>query len=144
MKISYSIGVFLCVIAFQIHSIFCQNYRNDLQEISNEDGRSGRAGWFDSTQKMIAGPAGQMFVHFAKEMINRSAGNSQVLSLNLTNLFILVLLKALIFGAGIIGAGNWSQYSRGRSVNDERKYISCNEKVKFCIKLCLFCVKTSL
>lgn len=31
---------------------------------------------------------------------------SQVLSLNLTNLLILVLLKALIFAAGAIGVGS--------------------------------------
>lgn len=39
----------------------------------------------------------------------------QILSLNLTNLLILVLLKALIFAAGLIGAGNWGQYARARN-----------------------------
>lgn len=30
-----------------------------------------------------------------------------MVSLNLTNLFVLVLLKALIFAAGSLGAGTW-------------------------------------
>ena len=58
--------------------------------------------------------------YLAKEFINRSAGGNQVLSLNVSNLFILVLLKALIFAAGMVGAGNWSQYGRGRSVEDSK------------------------
>lgn len=41
----------------------------------------------------------------------------QILSLNLTNLLILVLLKALIFAAGLIGAGNWGHYARARSID---------------------------
>lgn len=35
-------------------------------------------GWFNSARNALAGPAGQMVVHMAKEMISRSAGNSQV------------------------------------------------------------------
>uniref|UniRef100_A0A182HSX2 Uncharacterized protein n=1 Tax=Anopheles arabiensis TaxID=7173 RepID=A0A182HSX2_ANOAR len=72
-------------------------------------------GFTDSARDILASPAGQLAAYVAKEMISRSAGNSQVLSLNLTNLLILFLLKALIFAAGLIGAGNWSQYARGRS-----------------------------
>ncbi|KXJ83582.1 hypothetical protein RP20_CCG005139 [Aedes albopictus] len=72
-------------------------------------------GFAETAKDLIMSPAGQLAVSFAKEMISRSAGNSQVLSLNLTNLLILFLLKALIFAAGLIGAGNWGAYGRGRS-----------------------------
>lgn len=41
------------------------------------DRNKGR-GWMEQAKDAIAGPAGQMMVHFAKEMISRSAGNSQV------------------------------------------------------------------
>lgn len=43
----------------------------------------------------------------------------QILSLNLTNLLVLILLKALIFAAGLLGAGNFGQYARGRSAYSE-------------------------
>lgn len=36
-----------------------------------------------------------------------------MLSLNLTNLLIIVLLKVLIFSAGLLGAGHWSGYGHG-------------------------------
>lgn len=46
-----------------------------------------------------------------------ASGASQVVSLNLTNLLVLVLLKALIFAAGSLGAGVWKGgYARS---NDE-------------------------
>lgn len=35
--------------------------------------------WLDSAKNALSGPAGQMVVHMAKEMISRSTGNSQVL-----------------------------------------------------------------
>ena len=94
--------------------------------------------WFQTAKNAIQGPAGQIIVHFSKEAINRSAGNSQVgsipsrasfvrstpflfqiLSLNLSNLFVLLLLKALIFAAGLIGAGNWGHYARARALDCE-------------------------
>ncbi|XP_058116858.1 uncharacterized protein LOC131288187 [Anopheles ziemanni] len=88
---------------------------NDLHNSPGTgSGHAGR-GFTDSARDILASPAGQLAAYMAKEMISRSAGNSQVLSLNLTNLLILFLLKALIFAAGLIGAGNWSQYARGRS-----------------------------
>ncbi|KFB35022.1 AGAP002486-PA-like protein [Anopheles sinensis] len=88
---------------------------NDLHNAPGTvPGHAGR-GFTDSARDILASPAGQLAAYMAKEMISRSAGNSQVLSLNLTNLLILFLLKALIFAAGLIGAGNWSQYARGRS-----------------------------
>ncbi|KAM8704057.1 hypothetical protein ACLKA7_008637 [Drosophila subpalustris] len=69
--------------------------------------------WLRSAQDMFASPAGHVVVQVAKELLHRSAGNSQVLSLNLTNLLIIVLLKVLIFSAGLLGAGHWSSYGHG-------------------------------
>lgn len=34
--------------------------------------------WMKSAQNILAGPAGQMMVQFAKELISRSSGSSQV------------------------------------------------------------------
>lgn len=36
-------------------------------------------GWMDTAKSALAQPAGQLAVHFAKEMIRRSTGNSQVI-----------------------------------------------------------------
>ncbi|XP_054734058.1 uncharacterized protein LOC129241642 [Anastrepha obliqua] len=71
------------------------------------------SGWLQAAQDMIASPAGHVVTQVAKELINRSTGNSQVLSLNLTNLLIIILLKILIFAAGMLGAGHWNGYGYG-------------------------------
>lgn len=68
--------------------------------------------WTDTFRRALHGPTGQMVVHIAKEVIARQVGGTQVLSLNLTNLLILLFLKAIIFAAGLIGAGSWGQYAR--------------------------------
>lgn len=56
--------------------------------------RSEGRGWMDTAKSALAQPAGQLAVHFAKEMIRRSTGNSQVIwglqynsSVNRTTLF---------------------------------------------------------
>ncbi|XP_044728007.1 uncharacterized protein LOC123291697 [Chrysoperla carnea] len=49
----------------------------------------------------------------AQDFLSRSGTNSQVVSLNLTNLFILVLLKALIYAAGTLGAGAFHGHGHG-------------------------------
>ncbi|XP_055908228.1 uncharacterized protein LOC129943040 [Eupeodes corollae] len=77
--------------------------------------RNGQGSWFKSAENVLAGPAGHVVVEVAKDLLSRSTGNSQVLSLNLTNLLVIILLKVLIFAAGILGAGHWSHYGRGRS-----------------------------
>lgn len=41
--------------------------------------RSESRGWMDTAKSALAQPAGQLAVHFAKEMIRRSTGNSQVI-----------------------------------------------------------------
>lgn len=68
--------------------------------------------WTGTFKRALQGPTGQMVVHIAKEVIARQVGGTQVLSLNLTNLLILLFLKAIIFAAGLIGAGSWGQYAR--------------------------------
>lgn len=77
--------------------------------------------WTDSIKRALHGPTGQMVVHIAKEVIARQVGGTQVLSLNLTNLLILLFLKAIIFAAGLIGAGSWGQYGRNLD-NGEATY----------------------
>lgn len=74
------------------------------------------SGFMSTARTFAASPAGQMAVQMAKEFISRSSGGNEVLSLNITSLLIIVLLKALIFSTGLLGAGNWGQYGRGRSL----------------------------
>lgn len=57
-------------------------------------------------------------------------GASQVVALNLTNLFVLVLLKALIFAAGSLGAGAWKG-GFGRSHNGEEQFLTDEEILLF-------------
>lgn len=78
----------------------------------------GGGGLMQTARNFVNGPMGHLAVSMAKEYISRSAGGSQVLSLNLTSLLVLVLLKALIFAAGMLGAGNWAQYGRGRGIDN--------------------------
>lgn len=74
------------------------------------------SGFMGAARNFVASPTGQMAVSMAKEFINRSGGGNQVLSLNLTSLLIIVLLKSLILSTGLLGAGNWGQYGRGRAL----------------------------
>ncbi|XP_073817494.1 uncharacterized protein [Musca autumnalis] len=78
--------------------------------------------WLKGMQDMVSSPTGHVVVQVAKELLNRSTGNSQVLSLNLTNLIIILLLKVLIFSAGLLGAGHWSNYGYARS-NDNDSFL---------------------
>ncbi|KAG8319109.1 hypothetical protein J6590_098381 [Homalodisca vitripennis] len=64
---------------------------------------------------MSAASARTMLADIAKELIARSGTSSQVLSLNLTNLIILLVLKGLLLGAAMWGTGTW----KGRSVEGE-------------------------
>lgn len=58
-------------------------------------------------------------------------GASQVVALNLTNLFVLVLLKALIFAAGSLGAGAWKGgFARSNSDGEER-FLTDEEMLLF-------------
>jgi hypothetical protein len=78
------------------------------------------SGFMSTARNFVSSPTGQMAVSLAKEFISRSAGGNQVLSLNLTSLLIIVLLKGLIFATGLLGAGNWGQYGRGRSLENSK------------------------
>ncbi|XP_012223783.1 uncharacterized protein [Linepithema humile] len=60
--------------------------------------------------------AGSMLAEIAKELMQRSTTSSQVLNLNLSNLLLLLVLKAVVFGAGYIGH---QQGYKGRELEDE-------------------------
>jgi hypothetical protein len=76
---------------------------NNLEEFNNifENDRfpKGQRSWMDTARNFINTPGGIMATQMIKEYISRSGGN-QVLSLNLSNLLILLLLKSLVFAAG--------------------------------------------
>lgn len=64
-------------------------YNSDLQpkyHHSNNSVVGGKAGvvgalhWLQSAQDMFSSPAGHVMVQVAKELLNRSTGNSQVVS----------------------------------------------------------------
>ncbi|XP_012284878.1 uncharacterized protein LOC105702131 [Orussus abietinus] len=59
--------------------------------------------------------SGSMLSEIAKELIQRSASSSQVLNLNLSNLLILLVLKAVVFSAGYIGNHGY----RARDLDEE-------------------------
>uniref|UniRef100_A0A1B6DQY9 Uncharacterized protein n=1 Tax=Clastoptera arizonana TaxID=38151 RepID=A0A1B6DQY9_9HEMI len=73
------------------------------EDTNQEEGRS-----------IGSGLARSMLADIAKELIARSGSNSQVLSLNLTNLVILLVLKGLLFGAAMFGTGTY----KGRNAEE--------------------------
>lgn len=95
---------------------------------NNLGGGFMNTGFMSTARNFVSSPTGQLAVSMAKEFISRSAGGNQVLSLNLTSLLILVLLKALIFATGLLGAGNWSQYGRGRGLEGSEFVKSCKNR----------------
>nr|XP_033333723.1 uncharacterized protein LOC117224723 [Megalopta genalis] len=58
---------------------------------------------------------GSMLMEIAKELVQRSSSTSQVLNLNLSNLLLLLLLKAVVFGAGYLGHNG----NKGRELEEE-------------------------
>lgn len=84
--------------------------------VNNNLDRGWGTGFMSTARNFVASPTGQLAVTMAKEFISRSGGGNQILSLNLTSLLIIVFLKALVFSTGLLGAGNWSQYGRGRGL----------------------------
>nr|XP_018910323.1 PREDICTED: uncharacterized protein LOC109039342 [Bemisia tabaci] len=46
-----------------------------------------------------------IFREIAQEISARLAGNSQILSLNVTNIIIILILKGILYGAALIGTG---------------------------------------
>lgn len=94
--------------------------------VNNNLDRGWGSGFMSSARNFVASPTGQLALSMAKEFVSRSGGGNQVLSLNMTSLLIIVLLKALIFSTGLLGAGNWSQYGRGRGLESSK----CNLRLK--------------
>ncbi|CAG9123270.1 unnamed protein product [Plutella xylostella] len=104
---------------------------------SNDTAQYGRSSFLNTAGSFLNGAGGQIVSTLAKDFIARSTGSSQVgfdcisqvLSLNLTNLVILVVLKALILAAGFFGAGAWKGHHYGRSLEDNLNatYISEDE-----------------
>ncbi|KZC13490.1 PREDICTED: uncharacterized protein LOC107191512 [Dufourea novaeangliae] len=58
---------------------------------------------------------GSMLMEIAKELVQRSSTSSQVLNLNLSNLLLLLVLKAVVFGAGYLG----NHGHKGRDLEEE-------------------------
>ncbi|VVD05033.1 unnamed protein product [Leptidea sinapis] len=83
----------------------------------NDTSQYGRSSFLDTAGSFLTGAGGQVMSSLAKDFIARSTGSSQVLSLNLTNLVILIVLKALILAAGFFGAGAWKGHHYGRSLD---------------------------
>ena len=55
-------------------------------------------------------------VQQAMELMARASSTSEVLTLNLTNLLILLVLKALIFGFGLFSVGGTGRSAEGTAV----------------------------
>ncbi|XP_022827185.1 uncharacterized protein LOC111356905 isoform X1 [Spodoptera litura] len=105
---------------------------------NNDTSLYGRSSFLDAAGSFLSGTGGQVVTSIARDFIARSTGSSQVgfdcasqvLSLNLTNLVILIVLKALILAAGFFGAGAWKGgHYYGRSLDDNKNvtYISEDE-----------------
>ncbi|XP_076237916.1 uncharacterized protein LOC143181417 [Calliopsis andreniformis] len=64
--------------------------------------------------------SGSMLMEIAKELVQRSTTSSQVLNLNLSNLLLLLVLKAVVFGAGYLGQhGHKGRELEGENVVSE-------------------------
>ncbi|CAH2090244.1 unnamed protein product [Euphydryas editha] len=96
---------------------------------TNDTSSYGRSSFLETAGNFLSGTGGQVMSSLAKDFIARSTGSSQVLSLNLTNLVILIVLKALILAAGFFGAGAWSghHYARSLEENKNAEYLSEDE-----------------
>lgn len=128
LNILFTIGIFTLVSCqndpFERMPVIPPARRPLPPEIVNNNIDRGWGQSFMQTAKNFASsPSGQLAMSMAKEFVARSAGGNQVLSLNLTSLLILVLLKSLIFATGLLGAGNWSQYGRGRALEGSKGNI---------------------
>nr|XP_021204979.2 uncharacterized protein LOC105841941 isoform X2 [Bombyx mori] len=97
---------------------------------ANDTTQYGRSTFMESASNFFSGTGGQVITSIAKDFIARSTGSSQVLSLNLTNLVILIVLKALVLAAGFFGAGAWKgghYYGRSLEDNSNVSYITEDE-----------------
>ncbi|XP_045452066.1 uncharacterized protein LOC123661114 [Melitaea cinxia] len=94
---------------------------------TNDTSSYGRSSFLDTAGNFLSGTGGQVMSSLAKDFIARSTGSSQVLSLNLTNLVILIVLKALILAAGFFGAGAWKGNYYARSLDDNKNVTYLTE-----------------
>lgn len=78
-----------------------------IQENNIDPGRTGRMRFFEMTKALIKEQA-------------RISSTSEVLTLNLTNLIILIVVKAIIFGFGFLGAA-------GRRSDSSPQQITFNQ-----------------
>ncbi|XP_049874965.1 uncharacterized protein LOC126373051 isoform X2 [Pectinophora gossypiella] len=112
-------------VVFKRHTDSIDRFDSEHNETSY-----GRSSFLDSAGNFLSGSGGQLVSTLAKDFIARSTGSSQVLSLNLTNLVILIVLKALILAAGFFGAGAWKgghHYARSLDDNKNATYITEDE-----------------
>ncbi|XP_022114708.2 uncharacterized protein LOC110992983 isoform X2 [Pieris rapae] len=99
-----------------------------IDRFDNDFNETYRASFLNSAGSFLSGAGGQVVSSLAKDFIARSTGTSQVLSLNLTNLVILIVLKALVLAAGFFGAGAWKGHHYARSFEDNNSsYITEDE-----------------
>merc|ERR1712008_425859 len=56
-------------------------------------------------------------VELTSELLARASSTSEVLTLNLTNLLILIVLKAIIFGFGLFSVGSSARSSEDTSLS---------------------------
>ena len=56
-------------------------------------------------------------VELTSELLARASSTSEVLTLNLTNLLILIVLKAIIFGFGLFSVGSSARSSEETSLS---------------------------
>ncbi|KAK7789569.1 hypothetical protein R5R35_011733 [Gryllus longicercus] len=69
--------------------------------VDGEDGGGGR----EPKAASLGALGRSVLTQLARQLVSNYETNSQVLSLNLTNLLILLVLKALLFGAGMFSFG---------------------------------------
>ncbi|RVE46957.1 hypothetical protein evm_008341 [Chilo suppressalis] len=95
----------------------------------NDTQKYPRSSFMETAGSFLNSAGGQLVTGLAKDFIARSTGSSQVLSLNLTNLVILIVLKALILAAGFFGAGAWkgNHYARNLDDNKNASYLTEEE-----------------
>ncbi|XP_060804013.1 uncharacterized protein LOC106140545 [Amyelois transitella] len=106
--------------------------------VDSENDTMYRSSFMETAGNFLSSTGGQIVSGMAKDFIARSTGSSQVgfdcvtqvLSLNLTNLVILIVLKALILAAGFFGAGAWKgghHYGRSLDENKNASFITEDE-----------------
>ncbi|KAL4711158.1 hypothetical protein ACJJTC_009529 [Scirpophaga incertulas] len=103
--------------------------QDSIARFDNHNETTGRSYFMETAGNLLGSAGSQLVSGLAKDFISRSAGSSQVLSLNLTNLVILIVLKALILAAGFFGAGAWkgNHYARSLDDNLNASYITEDE-----------------